>query len=349
MPNNKDSVTSLENDTLRKKGLDKKVPNSPKEQRKKFRKSGSFQVDLPQPDIELEDGLVSQLSVIDVLTNCVTSDKNQLLHRCYRDVTFNPVWLAYHSLQRGKNEKNNSVLITRLLVALDKFSSSSSSISTNHNCFNFQHFQHHVLKTLSNESINYEEIVFTCWQLSKSQYLTPPFIDECEAVVPVVKIEPIFWLFSIFCRLMVPSFYPPSIDYEEAELLMRKLMACLGVAWSHSDQSADDNSSTCVEDYTSSSLLLVSFQQLLSITTDMVGSHVIQSPQFHRAIKCLCLMEFCDVPKTGYVEVRKRGEMWKRRWCVLRRSKLIFFTSSHLSVIKDQIELKQSMNVEVRR
>lgn len=57
MPNNKDSVTSLENDTLRKKGLDKKVPNSPKEQRKKFRKSGSFQVDLPQPDIELEDGL----------------------------------------------------------------------------------------------------------------------------------------------------------------------------------------------------------------------------------------------------------------------------------------------------
>ena len=44
----------------------------------------------------------------------------------------------------------------------------------------------------------------------------------------------------------------------QAELLMRKMMCCLGVAWCNSDHTNDDTQSALTDDYESTKLLLVS-------------------------------------------------------------------------------------------
>ena len=44
----------------------------------------------------------------------------------------------------------------------------------------------------------------------------------------------------------------------QAELLMRKMMCCLGIAWCNSDHTNDDTQSALTDDYESTKLLLVS-------------------------------------------------------------------------------------------
>jgi len=326
---------------------------------------------LPCPNIELEDGLVSQLSVNDVISNCIATNgavsnlgnnesvnnvnplrpvASQMYHRCYSNSALNPIWMVYNSIDKKHEGKVNMLALQPLIQKLSSFTLPDRQFSLNFNKksgkINFSEFRSYVTDNLDMCRIDEGRVAMTCWNLCKHNYLHPPYIDEHLPVVTDTKICTLFWLFCVFCRLSEPGIYPPVIDYEEAELLMRKMMCCLGVSWSNSDHTNDDSQSALTDDYDTTKLLLVTFQQLLSIIPDMAGNEIVQSDNFYNAIKWICLTEFKDVLKSGWMQVKKSKQEWRRRWVVLGGNYLTYYSSKQNLVMKNKILLTKSMNVE---
>jgi len=329
---------------------------------------------LPRPNIALEDILVSQLSVNDVINNCVVTNGgvlnlngssgsvnklnpnkhvlNQVYHRCYSNSALNPIWLAFNSIDTKYNGKVSWSSLQPLILQLSplslpdrnflmKFNNRSEKIS-------FNVFRSFVTDNIDKQRIDERTIAKACWSFCKQKYLQPPYVDANQPVVPDRKNCSLFWVFCAFCRLCEPGIYPPVIDYEEAELLMRKMMCCLGVAWCNTDHTSDDTQSALTDDYESTKLLLVTFQQLLSIIPEMAGNDIIQSDSFYLATKRICLTEFCDVLKSDWMQVRKVSSIdhFKKRWCVLEGTSLICYSSRQDFCLKKEISFNSNMNIE---
>jgi len=329
---------------------------------------------LPRPNIVLEDILVSQLSINDVINNCIVTNGgvlnlngsngsinklnplkpvlNQVYHRCYSNSAFNPIWLAFNSIDTKRDGRVSWSSLQPLILQISPFSLPDRNFLMKFNNrsekISFNIFRSLVTDNIDKQRIDERLIAKACWSFCKHKYLQSPYVDVNQPVVPDRKNCSLFWVFCVFCRLCEPGIYPPVIDYEEAELLMRKMMCCLGVGWCNSDHTNDDTQSALTDDYESTKLLLVTFQQLLSIIPDMVGNNIIQSDSFYLATKWICLTEFCDVLKCDWMQARKIASVdhFKKRWVVLHRNSLICYSSKQDFRVKKEILFNSNMNIE---
>ncbi|XP_078483737.1 switch-associated protein 70-like [Ciona intestinalis] len=328
-------------------------------------------VALPQPNFEFEDVLVSQLHVADVVNNCVMPDSASLLncstspqfyngqvtHKCYSDTTLNPIWHAFSVLDLKATGKvllgrlmNMTSSLTDLLgeeyhtdVVLQKQFLQYAQVP-------FFEYKKYVMETATQLTIDADKLCATCWSLCRHRYLNNPLVDNLDSVVPNELAEALYWLFCIFNKLSEPNTYPPSMDYEEAELLLRKLCASLGIQWQqnhddsyHGDQ-YNDNSN---DEYEPLPPLQVTFQQLLSVISDMIGPEVARSHAFYRSMQWLCLTEYSEIMKTGWLYSRRPGaDSWKKRWAILRGTKLTLYVTVLGQYVKEQIYLTGNMHVE---
>jgi len=360
------------------------------EKRRSLRRKASFNrksfdpmnISMPKPKFDLEDVLVSQLQLSDVFNNCVvadgtpwhtdgTTDSDHLsvvmkshftFHRCFNDTKLNPVWQAFGALDvksQGKLPisklcKEFSSVFTMLGLAadmekiLEQFAGSP--------LITFSQFNRYILANVDCDRVNTDRLSVACWHCAKSRYLISPYVDTLHSVVSDNVAESMFWLFCVFNNLMEPGKYPAVVDYEEAEMLMRKIMASLGIRWtnldnenlSSSSSSTDDNMSSITEDQNLiQSQIQVSFHQLLSIISDMVGVDCMRSSSFHRSMQWLCLTEYKSVMKAGWLQIRKPGtETWKKRWAVLQGADFVCYATSNCTTVKEQLHLYPSMHIE---
>ncbi|XP_077971143.1 uncharacterized protein LOC120345910 isoform X1 [Styela clava] len=93
--------------------------------------------------------------------------------------------------------------------------------------------------------------------------------------------------------------------------------------------------------------LLVTFHQFLSIVAETMGSETILSPAFGRAVKQVYLTEVEEVIRTGWISMKKPGtDVWKRRWGVLKKHNIEFYSDPICDLLKYQITLNNKMHVE---
>uniref|UniRef100_H2YRZ7 PH domain-containing protein n=1 Tax=Ciona savignyi TaxID=51511 RepID=H2YRZ7_CIOSA len=215
----------------------------------------------------------------------------------------------------------------------------------------FFQYKKYVMDTTAHQTIDAEKLSATCWALCRHRYLNNPLVDNLDSVVPNELADALYWLFCIFTKISEPDTYPPSIDYEEAELLLRKLCASLGIQWQQShDQDSingDAGYENANDEYEPMPPLQVTFQQLLSVISDMIGTEVARSHAFYRSMQWLCLTEYSDIMKTGWLYSRKPGtDTWKKRWAILRGTKLSLYVTMLGQYMKEQIYLTGNMHVE---
>ncbi|CAK8694409.1 unnamed protein product [Clavelina lepadiformis] len=331
---------------------------------------------LPTPNFPFEDVLVSQLQVADVIHNSVLGDTgttlrmennyhtsplirgrtSSLFHRCYHETKLTPLWQTFASLD---NRCTGNVLLGRLMNLSSNLSHvlgeehhkdtvvQKNFIEISH--VSFTAYKQYVMDTVDVKTIEADRLCAACWLFCKHHYLNNPLVDSLDSVVPTKLADSIFRLFCIFIRLTEPHTYPPSMDYEEAELLLRKLVACLGMSWlsSYDESLSSNDENERNDDYEPNAPLQVTFKQLLSVIADMIGVDTARSNDFHRAVERLCLIEYQEIIKTGWLMVRKAGtDIWKKRWTVLQGTKLTFYVTVLCQYVKKEINLSSNMHIE---
>nr|CAB3266745.1 switch-associated protein 70-like [Phallusia mammillata] len=334
------------------------------------------QPNMPLPNVEFEDVLASQLQVSDVINNSVLGDGSMhnltnnshssphfrrhqscLYHRCYHNTTLVPLWQAFAALDTrnsgklllGRLMRMSSVMSSVLGVeqhsdqAIQKYFIQFSQIT-------FPKYKSYVMDTTAGKILDPEALSAYSWSICKDRYLNNPLVDNLDSVVPPELAQAIYWLYCIFNNLTEPDTYPPSMDYEETDLLLRKLFAALGLAWTSNDldsQHYDDASSDSNSNFEPSYPPHVTFQQLLSIIADLIGTELARSHAFYRAVQRLCLSEYMEVMKTGWINVRKpETDVWKKRWAALHGSKFTLYSGQTCLDSKEEINLSHHMHIE---